>query len=112
MGIVLEPGLILAAAGIILANAATIATVFINLNVKIAENAKDILALKNDIEEHKLKNKDDIKDLKEIILRDKADNRDDHKAILLEVAALVKNLSDFKVEIIKAIQININNNVK
>jgi hypothetical protein len=100
----LEPEIVIATVGILLANAAAIASVFINLNVKIAENAKDLLSLKNDMEEHKTKNRDDIKELKELMLRDKAENRDDHKAIIIDLATLSKNFSDFRVELIRLIQ--------
>jgi hypothetical protein len=104
MGFTIEPGLLISVITIIVGNGVALAGIFINLNVKIAEGARDNLALKLDLEEHKMKNKDDIKELKEIIMRDKADNRDDHKAIIAEVSSLAKNLADFKVEIIKAIQ--------
>lgn len=97
---------ILSMATIIVANAAAIATIFINLNVKIAENAKDLLSLKNDIEEHKSDNREDIRELKELILRDKVENRDDHKSIIVEIVSMSKGLSDFKMDIIRAIQKN------
>jgi hypothetical protein len=104
MGIVLEPQFLLAALGILIANAAAIGTVFINLNVKIAENAKDLLSIKSDMEEHKVKNTDDIKELKDITMRDKQENRMDHKEIMNLLGAMTNSFYDFKLEILKAIQ--------
>jgi uncharacterized protein YPO0396 len=91
-------------AAILITNASAVIGVFISLSVKIAENAKDLLALKNDMESHKSENKEDVKELKDLILRDKVENRDDHKAIICEVGALSKNLSDFKIELLRVIQ--------
>jgi len=110
--VTLDPAVILSAIGILIFNASAIAGVFISLNVKIAETAKDVLSLRNDMEEHKLKNKDDINELKDIMIRDKADNRDDHKAMMLELAAMSKSLADFKLELIKMFQRGNSINVK
>ena len=83
---------------------AKLAAVFTNLNIKIAENATDILSIKNDIEEHKSKNKDDMKELKDAIIRDKTDNREDHMKIVGDLATVNKNIADLRVDIIKAIK--------
>jgi len=104
VGVTLAPEIILAVLSILIVNATAIAGVFINLNVKIAETAKDVLSIRNDMEEHKAKNKDDINELKEIMIRDKSDNREDHKAMMLELAAMSKSLADFKLELIKMFQ--------
>ena len=102
MGI--SPELAVSVIGLLVTNGAALAAVFTNLNIKIAENATDILSIKNDIEEHKAKNKDDLKELKDAILRDKVDNREDHSKIVADLALINKNIADLRVDIIKAIK--------
>ena len=85
--------------GIALVNIGGLLTVFTNLNVKITETAKDILSLRNDMEEHKNKNRDDIREIKEIVYRDRKENREDHSSLMIEIGAIAKNISDLKTDL-------------
>lgn len=85
--------------GIALVNIGGLLTVFTNLNVKITETAKDILSLRNDMEEHKNKNRDDIREIKEIVYRDRNENREDHNSLMMEIGAIAKNISDLKTDL-------------
>ena len=85
--------------GIALVNIGGLLTVFTNLNVKITETAKDILSLRNDVEEHKNKNRDDIREIKEIVYRDRNENREDHNSLMREIGAIAKNISDLKTDL-------------
>ena len=85
--------------GIALVNIGGLLTVFTNLNVKITETAKDILSLRNDMEEHKNKNRDDIREIKEIVYRDRNENREDHSALMSEIGTIAKNISDLKTDL-------------
>lgn len=85
--------------GIALVNIGGLLTVFTNLNVKITETAKDILSLRNDMEEHKNKNRDDIREIKEIVYRDRNENREDHSSLMREIGAIAKNISDLKTDL-------------
>jgi len=89
--------------GIILANAGAITMVFTKLNIKIAEIATEVLALKKDMEEHKEKNRDDIKEIKDIVSRDRAENREDHNRLMAETNSINKNINEFKIDLIKII---------
>lgn len=70
-------------------------TAFIKLNIKNTENAKDILALRNEFNEHKVTNRDDIddvksdiKEVKDMLKQDRDDSRKDHKEIMAEISKL------------------------
>lgn len=100
----LEASQIISLSALIITNAAALIAVFVKLNVKIAEIAKDYISIKSDFEEHKLKNKEDIMELKQIALRDRIDNKDDHQRIVDELNHVNKSISDLRVDIIKAIK--------
>jgi len=63
-------------------------TAFIKLNIKNTENAKDILALRNEFNDHKVTNRDDFDEIKEILKQDRDDSRKDHREIMAEISKL------------------------
>jgi len=90
--------------GILIVNGIAIATAFTKLNIKIAENSKDILAIRADIEEHKVNNKVDLKEFKEVVLRDRLENKEDHQRVIDSISKLADLVSDLRVEIFKSIK--------
>ena len=78
-----------------------LATIYTNFNVRIAEIIKDVLAIKRDMEDHKIVNKIEVKELKDMMQSDKMDNREDHLRILETLNKLSSVISDLRVDFAK-----------
>ena len=74
-------------------------TAFVKLNIKNTENAKDILALRNEFNEHKQTNREDFEELKDIIRQGEEVNRKDHREIMTEISKLTITVSQMRGEL-------------
>ena len=80
---------------------AGLATIYTNFNVRITEIIKDVLAIKKDIEEHKIVNKTEVKELKDMMQSDRMDNREDYLRILETLNKLSASIADLRVDLAK-----------
>jgi hypothetical protein len=78
-----------------------LATIYTNFNVRIAEIIKDVLAIRRDMEDHKMVNKLEIKEIKDMMQSDKMDNREDHLRILETLNKLSSSIADLRVDLAK-----------
>lgn len=76
-------------------------TAFVKLNIKNTENAKDILALRNEFNEHKVTNREDFEEIKDILKQDKEDSKQDHREIMAEISKLNVVVSQMRGEMNK-----------
>lgn len=89
---------------ILLANGIALATAFTRLNIRIAEIAQDQNSLRAKIDEHTYHNRVDLKEIKEAAGKDRDTSRIDYMNVMKEIASLNKNVSDLRVDIVKAMK--------
>lgn len=71
-------GEILTVAGFMITISLAMVKSFFSLNIRITENATDILNIKKEIDEHKVSNKDSFVEIKEILRENRNDNKQEH----------------------------------
>jgi hypothetical protein len=89
---------------ILIANGAVLATAFTKLNIRIAEIAQDQNALKAKMDSHIYDNKSEIKEVKDSATKDRDGQKVDTANVMKEIAVLNRNISDLRVEIVKAMK--------
>jgi hypothetical protein len=91
---------------------ATIISIYVKLNIKIVEIAKDVIAQKKEFEAHKLNDKEtmealklsykeNLEEIKQVFKDYKEENKKDHDEMGTELLNISKNINDFKVELFK-----------
>lgn len=89
---------------LLLANGTALAATFTKLNIRVSENAKDILAIRSSISEHKDVNKIDMMELKGSMLRETINTKEDHKRVMEMLTKLGDTIIELKIELVKAIK--------
>ncbi len=89
---------IIAIASMVIGFSSALITIYVKVNVRLAELNKDMLSMKRDMDEHKVTNRSDIKEIKEIISRDKLDNKENYLIIIESLSKLKDAMTDLKVQ--------------
>lgn len=87
---------------LIITNGVALATYGAKVNMKISALERDLASTRDRLNDHSNSNWHDIKELKAAATKDRDDNKVDYANMMKEIAILNKNISDLRVDVVKA----------